>query len=70
MANQWHPYDWPNLEPVSRIKAGDVVHNPVTRKDTPATRRLAAALDNALEARGLELDHTNTIIGFVQVKEL
>lgn len=62
----WHPYDWTSLAPTARVAVGDVVHNPVYRKDCDETRSLAEKLDEALAKRGLKIDHTHCVIGFVE----
>lgn len=70
-ARHWHPFDWraPVGDIVSRIREGDVVHNPVHRKDNDATRELAERVDEALATRGLKLDHAQFYIGFVERAE-
>jgi len=63
----WHPYDWnaPVEVVCAKIKRGDVVHNPVFRDDCSRSRELADQVDAALRVRGMCLDHTHTLVGFV-----
>lgn len=62
----WHPIRWKRFShAITRVKEGDVIHNPVYADDTSESRRLAQRVDDALAEMGLKLDHTHTCIGFV-----
>lgn len=62
----WHPFDWSSLAPIARVAMGDVIHNPVYRKDCDETRDLAEKVDEALAKRGLKIDHAAYLIGFIE----
>lgn len=63
----WSPARWTcaPTEVVPYIQLGHVIRNPVYQSDCERTRKLAETLDTLLAARGLRIDHTNTLIGFV-----
>ena len=78
MANDkvWSPLNWKAAsfaDTAAKLQVGDVVRNPfydlpkrATKKQRDRAQRVADRLDQELAARGLRIDHTNTIIGFVE----
>lgn len=70
----WDPLAWRDLGLVGRLRAGDMVRNPVaglrrrgyTMAELGAAYQRAEDLDAALAARGLRIDHPAALIGFVE----
>jgi len=74
--NHWYPERWSNVKKsVSRVRAGDIIHNPFFARDARGMHlltyseasRIQDEVIDALAQKGLAIDHPSEIIGFVQV---
>lgn len=67
-AQHWYPAGWKSADPASKVREGDIIHNPIPNADpgkADALRRLCDDIDAALAARGLRIDYPACCIGFV-----
>jgi len=75
-ARVWNPLNWKEesfADTAAKVQVGDAVRNPVASLDGFSTReqydhayRVADLLDRELAARGLRIDNTATVVGFVE----
>lgn len=67
----WHPIRWKSLRNLARVREGDAVRNPVADargsdwKAVNAAYDLAERIDAGLAERGLRIDNTACVVGWV-----